>query len=133
MFKQKTATQQQFRDECNVNSIMRRYTKTGVLPESYNPSSNYKDVSSVPDFMTIKDQMMRAEEAFMNLPVKIRKEFDHDPIQFLQFIANPENKEKAQSLGLLKVPEPEPVDYQKIAAEELQKLNGKKEPAQSPS
>ena len=41
----------------------------------------------------------------MEIPAIIRKRFDNDPYQFLEFMENPENIEEARQLGLAPMPE----------------------------
>ena len=125
-------TQQHKRDETNVNFIMKRFKKSGQLPNMDSMYElQYRDVSNVPDFMTMRNQMIKAEEAFLTIPPTIRRQFDNDPVKFLQFIADPQNKEKGIELGIFKKKEELPPDYQKMMVEELQKLNKSKESAQS--
>lgn len=124
-------TQQHKRDETNVNVIMKRFKKSGQLPNMESiQNMQYRDVSDVPDFMTMRNQMIKAEEAFLTIPPTIRRQFDNDPVKFLQFIADPQNKEKGIELGIFKKKEELPPDYQKMMVEELQKLNKSKESAQ---
>ena len=124
-------TQQHKRDETNVNFIMKRFKKSGQLPNMESMHSlQYRDVSDVPDFMTMRNQMIKAEESFLTLPAKIRREFDNDPVKFLQFVANPENKARGVELGIFQKEKELPPDYQKMMFEELQKFNKSKESAQ---
>lgn len=125
-------TQQHARHETDINLIMKRYKKGAQLPnQELIGSLRYGDVSEVPDFLTIRNQMIKAEEAFLSLPGKLRREFGDDPVEFLQFMANPENRARAEELGIMKKKVDPSPDYQKMMVEELQKLNKSKEGAQS--
>ena len=55
--------QQQFKDECDVNRIVDRYVKTGVLDHQSAIVPQYGDVSDVPsDLMSAYDAVGRAEK-----------------------------------------------------------------------
>ena len=45
---------------------------------------------------------MEAEASFMEMPAKVRAEFDNDPGKFVQFFEREENRERAVALGLIK-------------------------------
>lgn len=99
-FELPTRTQQHFQQECDINFIMDRFTRTGVMPppkEGY----VYGDVSDYDSYQSALHSLMEAQADFDLLPAKVRKEFDNDPAQFLDFIQNPENASRAQELGLL--------------------------------
>lgn len=94
-------TRQEFADECDINKLMEKYEKTGILPSNMNSMSpRYLDVSDVPDFRSALDMLNASTEAFMSLPAKVRKEFDNDPVQFVDFAQNPENITKMREWGL---------------------------------
>lgn len=95
-------TRSEFADECDINSIMARYEKTGVMPGQALPNQPpmYLDLTEVPDYRSALEQVMEAQEAFMRLPAKARAEFDNDPAQFVQFAADPANIEQMRSWGL---------------------------------
>lgn len=92
-------TQQQFRDECDINTIVDQFMKTGHLPT---PSSmpQYVDYEGVFDFQTAMNAVRQADENFMRMDAKIRARFHNSPQEFLEFFANPENTEEAIRLGL---------------------------------
>ena len=49
-----------------------------------------------------------ASEGFMELPAKLRAQFDNDPQLFLEFVADDANRDKAVELGLIKAPAADP-------------------------
>ena len=99
-FEEPTMTQQHFQDDCDINRIIERFTKTGILPEI---ASNFEfaDVSDVPSYQEAMHFIMDAQDQFMELPAKLRKEFDNDPGQFLAFMEDSNNYERAIELGLI--------------------------------
>lgn len=98
-FTSPSRTQQQFKDEANINHIVERYTRTGLLPSS-KLTPVYADLSSV-DFQAMQNKIIDAQQGFARLPAKVRKQFDNDPYQLLRFMEDPANAEEAKRLGLL--------------------------------
>ena len=78
-------TRQEFQDECDINVIMKRYEKTGVITHYSKREPQYVDFSDVPDFHTAMNVMQDAEAAFMTLPASVRKRFENDPQEFVKF------------------------------------------------
>lgn len=105
---QETLTQQQFKDECDINNIMRRYTATGVLTHLNSRQPEYGDFSNPVDFQNALNTVLEGEAMFAELPAHLRDRFGNDPQQLLEFIADPKNVEEAIKLGLFKAPPDEP-------------------------
>jgi len=103
-------TQQQFKDECDINVIVRRFGLTGELPE--NPRvPMYGDFTEVKDYRTALEAVMAADDAFLEFPAELRARFENDPQKLLEFCENGANREEAVRLGLIKAATPpvEPV------------------------
>lgn len=100
-----TRAQQNFKEETDINTIVRRFGLTGQLPDNVRVPT-YGDFDQVNDFQTALNAVHQAEDAFMALPAALRAEFQNDPQQLLEFVANPDNRSKAVKLGL--IPEPPP-------------------------
>jgi len=92
--------QQHFKDECDINNILRQFNITGLLPEA--PlSPRYGDFTGIGDYHTALNQVIAAEDEFMSLPANIRARFENDPAQLIEFLDKPENKDEAIKLGLV--------------------------------
>jgi phage internal scaffolding protein len=92
--------QQHFRDECDINNILRQFNVTGLLPET--PlSPRYGDFTGIKDYQSALNAVMAAEEGFMALPAELRAQFNNDPELLINFLDNPENKDQAIKLGLI--------------------------------
>lgn len=106
-------TRTEFAQECDINAIMARYEKTGVMPGQALPNREpvYMDLSDVPDYQTALQHVMAAQDAFMQLPAKARAEFDNNPAAFCEFAADPANLDRMREWGLAPPApvEPEPV------------------------
>lgn len=105
VFPSDSLAQQQFRDDCDVNRIVDRYVKTGVLEHLSDVAPQYGDVTDVPtDLMAAYDAVGRAEVAFMQLPSQLRKELDNDPSRLSAWLRNENNRETAVRYGLMNAP-----------------------------
>lgn len=99
-------TQQHFADDCDVNSIIHKYTKTNVLKGpmgrlgSKPRQPQFGDFSTSPDYQESLNTIIDAQEHFESLPSQIRRKFKNDPLKFLEFMDNPKNVEEAIELGL---------------------------------
>lgn len=94
-------TKQSFKDDCDLNVIMARYTKTGVLPTNLREDGIYGDFSEVGDYQRAQEIYLRANDQFQALPGKVRARFNNDPAEFLDFCSRSENKEEMVYLGLI--------------------------------
>lgn len=91
-------TKQSFKDECDVNVIMRRYEMTGLLPES-RQDAQYGDVTGL-DYQEAMLLVADARSKFESLPARVRARFDNDPGAFLAYMEDPDPAE-LKELGLL--------------------------------
>ena len=92
-------TQQQFKEESDINTIVDRFMKSGVMPNPVN-MPQYIDYEGVFDFQSAMNTVRQADENFMRMDAKIRARFNNSPQEFLEFFGNPENAEEAIRLGL---------------------------------
>jgi phage internal scaffolding protein len=92
-------TQQQFKDESDINTIVDRFMKSGVLPTPTN-MPQYVDYEGVFDFQSAMNAVRAADDNFMRMDAKIRARFNNSPQEFLEFFANSENTQEAIRLGL---------------------------------
>lgn len=108
VFTKPSRTKQAFKDECDINLIVKRYKKqTGVdLAEVCAPAigGSYGDYSDVVDYRTACDRIIAADESFGALPAIIRKRFDNDPAVFLDFCHDEKNLPELIKMGLAKEP-----------------------------
>ncbi len=96
----KTRTQQNFKDECDINTIMRKFAVTGhMAPPSRLPQ--YGDFTGIRDYKSALEAVLEASRAFGELPADVRSYFANDPAAFVDFCSNDANREKAIELGLI--------------------------------
>lgn len=87
-------------EECDINSLMARYAVTGTIPQDLSRSPRYVDAFDLPSYQEALHIMMQAEQAFMALPAKVRKEFDNSPEAFVEFAQDPKNLGQMREWGL---------------------------------
>lgn len=100
-FDEPSMAQQHFKDECDVNNILRKYQSTGLVTHVANGIPSYGDFSSVLEYQQAQNILIEAQDAFEALPASLRKRFNNDPAVMLEFIENPDNREEAEKLGLV--------------------------------
>lgn len=93
-------TKQSFKDECDINVIVKRYRTTGILPEIIKQNPQYGEFADVPSYQEAQEIYLKANEQFMSLNSHVRDRFGHDPGKFLEFATNPKNAEEMIKLGL---------------------------------
>jgi len=86
--------------ETDVNNIMRKYEKTGILTHVARYAGEYGDFSGVPDYKEGLERIMAANEMFDSLPARLRDRFGNDPAKFIDFATNPENLDELRTMGL---------------------------------
>lgn len=101
-------TKQEFLEETDINTILRRFNVTGQLPENVK-APTYGDFTEVYDFHSAANAIAEASEAFEAMPADVRRRFDNDPARFVAFCSDEANRAEATKLGLI-VPPPERVE-----------------------
>lgn len=108
--------QQHFKDECDINNILRQFNITGLLPEQ--PlSPRYGDFTGIGDYHTALNRVIAAQEEFEALPAQIRARFDNDPSNLIEFLENENNRPEAEELGLVEKATAEAVEVAQITPE----------------
>jgi len=92
-------TKQSFKNECDINNIMRKFQKTGAVAHVARFGGDYGFATSV-DFHEASNIVIRGRELYSALPSSIRKRFG-DPGEFLDFVQDPKNEDEMRSLGIL--------------------------------
>lgn len=94
-------------DSADINNILKRYERTGLLPEMIKVDPRYGDFSEVPTYQEALEIVSRSHEQFTNLDAHIRARFSNDPAEFLAFATNPDNMKEMVKLGLAIEKQPE--------------------------
>lgn len=106
--KDPTLARQEFKDQCDINILFGKYLETGEIPQVMDQGLSYGDFTGIFDYQTAMNAVRAAQESFDQLPAKIKNRFDNDPNKLLHFLEEPENREEAEFLQLVKRKEPEP-------------------------
>lgn len=98
-------TQQQFKDEADINYIISMYNSTGVMPSFHGDGQPaqpiFADFAELPDnAQEVYNRILLAKADFDNLPLDVRKRFNYDAGAFLEFVENPNNVDELVAMGL---------------------------------
>lgn len=94
-------TKQAPKDECDINRILRQYSKTGLITHINKGAADYAELPDQTDFQEALSIVQRAQEAFSELPALVRARFGNDPAAFLDAFNDPSQWETLQELGLI--------------------------------
>jgi hypothetical protein len=117
VFNDETLTQQNFKDDADLNIMIRKY---GVLPVQEVNWDEF-DSSVIPsDYHQLQNQLIEADQAFMGLPAELRSQVDNDPAKLLALISQKEAEAKAEAKAAQKADkeasiQAEPIDADKPA------------------
>ncbi len=98
-FPTKSLTQQHFKDECDINRIVRRYDDSQVWDHVQNIPPQYGFASSQ-SFSEAMQTVTLATEEFSKFPAKIRAHFSNDPGAYLDALQNPTQRQGLIDLGI---------------------------------
>ena len=102
--KGETLTQQQWKKQCDINEIMKKYKRVSMKELSKLPISQtgvYGDFSKVTDYHDAMNKVIAANQAFMGLDSNLRTRFHNDPAELIQFLNDKKNLKEAVELGLI--------------------------------
>lgn len=103
--------QQQFKDATDINNIMKKYVRTGVIDHV----NRFEAWYGLVDGQTFTESMFtvaNAQNMFNELPAAAREKFDHDPAKFLDFVKDAGDGSKDQMLSELGLLDPAAQFYQ---------------------
>ena len=105
-FVEPSMTQQHFKDECDIDNILRKYETSGFLVDPLEPrrQAQFGDFSEVQDFQTAQNKVAEVTEYFDSLPASIRMRFGNRVSEFLTFVTDPANRTACEELGIF-IPE----------------------------
>lgn len=107
--KEPSLTIQSEKDACDLNKIMERFNRTGVMTNIRTKPLQFGGFQSQDDYHQTMIRIQEAEDAFMELPAQTRARFDNDLGKLVDFMGNPENRAEAIKLGLMTAHEVQPV------------------------
>jgi phage internal scaffolding protein len=102
-------TEQNHKDETDINNIVRKYNKTGLIDHLNQFEKQYGDMTGF-DYQDAMNTVAAANTMFEGLPSAIRNQFDNDPAKFINFVDDEANADKLVEMGLAKPKVITPVD-----------------------
>lgn len=103
-----TLTQQHFKEQCDVNNIINRFTASArasgaSLSDLLPPvtSKDFADVSNVGDFLDASNRVARMVETFEALPADVRRRYQDQPSVFVQALNSPEELRFLSTKGII--------------------------------
>ncbi|AXL15554.1 internal scaffolding protein [Microviridae sp.] len=103
-FTEKTLTQQQYKEQADINFIMQKYGEQAVLQHYSQFEGDYSEFTDDFDYQTVRNKLLDADAMFLSLPSNIRQKFNNNPKKFLDFVQDEDNLEELYTLGLKKRP-----------------------------
>lgn len=87
-------------EDADINVLMKRFGVTGHMPARGSlPLVTNGDFVPAMTFQESMDKIVKAREAFMELPADVRARFDHDPGKFVDY-CTPSGDEKVDKRRL---------------------------------
>lgn len=100
-------TKQSFKDECDVNLIVKNNAQTGMWAHLNKRQPTYGDFTQALGLEAAMELVHQAQTDFDELPARVRAECCNDPVQLLHKLADPALAQGLVDLGLpLHVPDP---------------------------
>ncbi|UOF82991.1 scaffold protein [Microviridae sp.] len=97
----------------DVNTLIKKHSASEIdmllklRAANRRPIQNY-DETQEPSLQEAKNEVVRLKNAFNNLDLKVRKQFNHVG-EFIEFIDNPQNRDEIIAMGLATLVKPEPI------------------------
>lgn len=95
-------TKQYFKDECDINNILKNYSQTGQINHLNHSPGDYLDLPDALDLQSALSMVTEAQSAFSDLPSNVREAFRNDPVEFLAAVHDDSeaNRKRFEELGL---------------------------------
>ena len=98
-------TEQSHKEECDINTILKKHNRTGQLDHVRSNEGIYDDFTEH-DYQNSMNIIATANSMFEELPSQMRNKFENDPSKFLNFVHNEKNNEEMYEMGIKTRPEP---------------------------
>lgn len=97
---EQSLTEQHHKESCDINSILGRAQRTGVIEHVRASQGYYGTAPTGDDFQRHQNVVAKALSMFETVPSHIRREFDNDPAKYLDFMSQNKNYDAIEALGL---------------------------------
>lgn len=94
--------QQSFKDECDINNIVKRYIDVTGKEPNVPLDGVINDFTGIGNMSLdeIQNAMIEKKMAYDGLPPKLKKRFNGDIVKMMAFINDPDNHAECVALGL---------------------------------
>lgn len=106
-----TLVQQQFREEVNINTIVRRFGLTGELPGG-REDGMFGDFTGIEDLSSAIERVDEVRRRFQGLDPLVRERFANDPLRMYRELASLTDEELVAATSV-EAPKEEAVEPQK--------------------
>lgn len=104
--KGKSLTKQSFGDPSDINAIVGKFLSSGTLDWYNRLEPRFGDFTGVEDYHSALNRVVEAQEAFDQLPARIRGYFANDPAELVAAAHDPSRAEELRGLGFVPLGEP---------------------------
>lgn len=119
VFDEPSLTDQSQRDDTDINVLVRRWMRTGVMPQ-VRSAGTYGDFTGVGDYQSALERVRAADDQFLTLPASVRRAFGDDPAALLAALDDPSQHAELVRLGVLTQPsatDHSPVDKSVVSSD----------------
>lgn len=95
-----TPVEQSHRDQCDVNEIIRRFKRNGLLDHQNHRQPMYGDFTAASSLQESIELVTAAQDDFDSIPAKVRAAALNSPVQFLEMLSTPEGVAILEKAGL---------------------------------
>lgn len=88
-------------DKADIKKILGRYKQLGIVEHLATTAGKYMDITGLNDFTEVMRTVRTAELEFMQLPSKVREQFDHDVAKWLDAAHDPEKRAELEAKGVI--------------------------------
>jgi len=109
-------TQVHFGKQVDINNILAKYRKTGIIEHVKRAKERFGDFTELGEYAKNLDKVAKAQQSFEMLPAELRNQFKNSISGFFEYIGDEKNREQCVKWGIFNPPE-EPKAAPAAAAE----------------
>jgi len=94
-------TKQEFAEESDINTLVRRYGLLGLMPKDHRVAMYGDFEDQQLDYQGAQNAIRAADEAFMAMPPDIRARFGNNPQALMDFVSDSQNREEVKRMGFI--------------------------------
>lgn len=97
---QPSMAKQEFKDQCDINLIVKRYAQRGLFDHVSPITPTYGDASQVMDLQQAMDLVDRVKAEFDELPAEVRRAALNDPMELRDMLTTEAGVRQLQAAGM---------------------------------